>query len=117
MIRNKTSKKVLARNLKHCHSAWAKGLGCMFTFSMKHALIFHFKKQAYADLHMFFVFHPIDVLWLDGKKRVVDLEKKLLPFTYRSARCKSKFVLEFEPGTIQKTRTKLGDLIYFANNA
>jgi len=54
---------------------------------------------------------------VDGKKRVVDLEKKLLPFTYRSARCKSKFVLEFEPGTIQKTRTKLGDLIYFANNA
>ena len=113
MIRNKTSKKVLARNLKHCHSAWAKGLGCMFTFSMKHALIFHFKKPTAADLHMFFVLHPIDVLWLDEKRRVVDIEENLKPFTYRVAKKRAMFVIELDPGIIKTSKTKVGDVINF----
>jgi len=75
------------------------------------ALVFEFSRPARQGLHMFFVFYPIDVLFLDDKKRVVDAKQGFRPFTFYNSTEKSKYVIELPSSTIKKSRTRAGDLI------
>ncbi len=57
-------------------------------------------------IHMFFVFYPIDVAWVNSDMEVVDL-KRVYPFTpYASSRKPAKYVLE-----MKKSNLKIGDEI------
>ena len=78
--------------------------GLMFTIPLEkeQGIILVAKKESIlqTSIHMFFVFYPIDVLWLNAKKQVVDKKERLLPFT-PLARPKSpaKYVVELASGT------------------
>ena len=74
-------------------------------------LIFLFSRPLKVDLHMFFVFYPIDVLFLDSNKKVVEKRSRFLPFTIHVARQPCNYVLELEQGAIERSKTELGDLI------
>ena len=84
----------------------------MFSFKPK-TLLFSWKKEEIRNIHMFFVFFPIDVVWLDKKKRVIYSKRKLLPFSLTNIDKSSKYIIEVPYGIIKKTRTKNGDLISF----
>jgi len=64
-----------------------------------------------ASIHMFFVFFPIGVLWLDRKDRVVDkvLARPFRP--YYAPREAAIGVFECHPDVL--SRVELGDLIEF----
>ena len=90
--------------------------GLMFTlpsFVCKHSLVFIFSKPAVRSFHMFFVFYPIDVLFLDEHFCVIDLKESFAPFTSYSSSLPSKYVLEFAAGTIARTNTRRGDKIFW----
>jgi len=61
------------------------------------------KKEGVAmtAIHMFFVFYPIDVLWLDSKMKVVD-KRRVYPFMpYAASREPAKYVFEIKnAGTV-----------------
>ena len=82
-------------------------------FSSKKNLIFEFPKEEIIPLHMWFVFFSIDVLFLDSKKKVLEIKADFKPFTFYTPKNKAKYVLELEKGIIGKTNTKPGDLISF----
>lgn len=107
-----SKKEILAHKFRLCKSVFCQGIGLMFSFRIDDfGLIFEFKKARKMSLHMFFVFYPIDVLFLDAEQRVVDMKKNFKPFCFYKSKQKAKFVIELPKGSIKKT--KLNDKIVF----
>jgi len=66
-------------------------------FSPRKNLVFVFPDERIVSLHMFFVFFPINVLYLDSGRRVVE-KARLKPFGWYKPKRKAKFVLELAAG-------------------
>ena len=114
VIFNKTKKTMVAKDYRLCRSAGSKARGLMFTNESRvkdRALLFEFRKPMLQSLHMFFVFYPIDVVFLDGKKRVVELKQNFRPFQVYNSRKQAKYVIELPESTIKKSRTAVGDVV------
>ena len=71
-IKNTTKKTLIVKNAKVCKSIFSKTFGLMF--SKKKSLIFIFNKEKIIPLHMFFVFYPIEVSFLNKNKIVVEIK-------------------------------------------
>jgi hypothetical protein len=112
MIKNQSKKFTIIDKAKLCTSIGSKALGFMFRIKKpKEALIFVFGSEKRTDLHMLFVFFPIDVLFLDKNKRVVDVKKNFKPFTYYAPKAKAMYVIELPAGVMGNTN--IGDKITF----
>jgi uncharacterized membrane protein (UPF0127 family) len=109
LIRNRRTGKTLAKNEIICQSAWSKARGLMF--SKQRNLVFIFRNEDIQSLHMFFVFYPIDVVFLNAQKRIVDIKENFLPFTCHSSKKHACMVLELQKGAVKRTGTKTGDFI------
>ena len=112
-IKNLSRKKVLADSFRICDDIFSKALGLMFSRKQARALIFVFNDERKISLHMFFVFYPIDVIFLDKRKIVVDFKENFRPFSFYSSRRKSMYTVELPNGTIRKSKTEIGDKIWF----
>ncbi|MBN1544257.1 DUF192 domain-containing protein [Candidatus Woesearchaeota archaeon] len=113
-IINKTRKTTVAKGYRLCRSTASKAKGLMFTNEAevrKNALLFEFSSPRVQSLHMFFVFYPIDVLFLDEKKQVVDIKEGFRPFSVYNSSKRSKYVIELPNSAIRKSRTKQGDAL------
>ena len=99
---------------KICESAFAQAKGLMFSKRIKdESLVFVFKKPKIVKLHMWFVFCPIDVLFLDEKKKVVEMKQHLRPFTFYTPKKEAKYVVELPETTITKQNIKIGSVVEF----
>ena len=94
---------------KICRSSWSKARGLMF--SRKKNLIFVFDKEKRVSLHMWFVFFPIDVLFLDRDRRVVEIKRNFRPFSFYTSKNKAKYVIEIAEN--RKDKYKTGEKINF----
>ncbi len=85
-------------------------IGLMFRQSFSGAMVFDMGREAYEGIHMLFVLFPIDVVFLDWNKNIIDLKKNLRPWT-GSAFPKSRFryAVELPAGAIDKAGLKVGD--------
>ena len=113
LIKNITTKKMITHNAILCGGILSQFIGLMFSKKGKQALIFRFNKEQIIALHMLFVFYPIDVLFLDKNKIVVDKKENFKPFTFCKSRKKAMYAAELPCGTIKKTKTDAGDKIKF----
>ena len=87
----------LAASLKRC-GRWGSTRGLMFTRAADRALLFTFRRPTRVALHMFFVFYPIDVLFLDGEGLIVDVRRGLRPFRCCRSRVPALYVVELPQG-------------------
>ena len=110
MIRNLTRKTILAKSHTVCSSPFSKALGLMFSHKPR-ALVFPFSATARISLHMFFVFFPIDLVFLDSKEIVVEIKENFKPFTFYTSAEQASYVIELPAGTAGKSLTRLGDKI------
>jgi len=85
----------------------------MFSKKPDFGLVFVFRTEKRRSLHMFFVFYPIDLLFLDSKKKVVEIKENFLPFTLYFPRKRARFVVELPAGAVKKSSTRVGDTISF----
>jgi len=92
---------------KACKNIFEKALGLMFSIKPR-TLIFAFGKEQINPLHMFFVFFPIDVYFLDRYKEIIEVKKRFKPWAFYTPKKKAKYVIETEVG---KLKVKLGDKI------
>lgn len=113
MIKNISNSKIIIENAVICRNFLSKFLGLMFSRKKNTALVFEFAKEYFISLHMFFVFYPIDVIFLDKNKIVVDLKENFKSFTLYTSKRKAMFAIEMPDGTIKKTKTGIGDIIEF----
>ena len=76
MIKNLTTGQIIATEVKWCDTFLSRGRGLMFRRAIgeDEALVFVESKESVSltSIHMFFVFFPIAVIWLDAEKKVVD---------------------------------------------
>ena len=85
MIGNKRTGQVLARDELYCDNTLSLAMG--LRFRGKRAAVLDFGRARRVMLDMWFVFYPIDVLFLDEEKRVVEIKRNLRPWSnYRAAR-------------------------------
>ena len=83
-------------------------------FSTKpRSLIFNYNREIKESLHMFFVFFPIDVIFLNKNKEVVELKQNFRPFSIYFPKNKAKYIIELPNNTIKQTNTEINDLIDF----
>ncbi|MBU1201613.1 MAG: DUF192 domain-containing protein [Nanoarchaeota archaeon] len=114
MIKNTTKKTVLAKEKKLCKSILSKTKGLMFSRRIKdEGLVFFFDKSQRVSLHMLFVFFPIDIIFLDEKKRVVEVKESFKPFTFYTSKERIKYLIELPNGTVKKTKISKDDVIRF----
>ncbi|MCX6707770.1 MAG: DUF192 domain-containing protein [Candidatus Woesearchaeota archaeon] len=99
MIFNKTNKTCIVKKHRFCDSVASKALGLMFSRKITDSgLVFRFSRESKQALHMFFVFYPIDVLFLDREKRIVEIKRHFRPFTVYLPKKKSVFIIELPDG-------------------
>jgi uncharacterized membrane protein (UPF0127 family) len=104
MLYNKTTEKKIIEKTKIADSFLKRLKGLMFAKKPDYALIFELEKEdtINASIHMLFVSFPIDVVYLNSNKKVVDIKLDLRPGTLNYTPKKpSKYFIEFATGIIQ----------------
>ena len=110
MLFNSVTGKTLIQKTKNADTAWKRFKGLMFEQkkNFDYALIFELATETKvgASIHMMFVFFPIDIIYLNSKKVVVDkttVKPWILNYTPKQA---SKYFIELPVG---KVNVKIGD--------
>lgn len=99
MFYDVSQKKKIIEKIKFANSFLKKFRGLMFEKEkdFDYALIFDLGKESRikAGIHMCFVFFPINVLFLDEKRKVVDIVFELKPWTLNySPKKKACYIVE-----------------------
>lgn len=113
MIKNITKKRIIIKKSMFIDDIFRKFIGLMFLKKRNDALIFKFEKEKLISLHMLFVFYPIDALFLDKNKIVVDKKENFRPFAFYKSRKKAMYAIELPNGTIRRSSTGTGDILSF----
>lgn len=115
LLLNMTKNYLISNKVVFANTPFEKFRGLMFRNrkDVNYALVFDFKKalKDSAAIHMFFVFFPIDVVYLRDSK-VVDLHRAVKPFTaYLAPKTRADTLIELPQGTIWKSGISIGDEI------
>lgn len=110
-ILNLTKNTIISERAKIADSFFTKFKGLMFKKEIKEeeALVL----TETNSIHTFFMFFPIDVIFLNENFSVVKKIENLKPNLITSPFTKAKFVIELKSGKIKKTNTDIGDKIIF----
>jgi uncharacterized membrane protein (UPF0127 family) len=117
---NRTTGEVLAGRIVFCDRFWSRLRGLMFRRALPpgEAYLFVSRRVSVteASIHMFFVFFPVSVLWLDAQRRVVDsrLAKPFRP--YYAPQKAALYTVEADPGLLchsEGPRVRVGDQLDF----
>ena len=111
MIQNISNGAVLCDQTIVLSEKREKSKGLMFTRKKDAGFIFVFGKSQVLALHTFFMFYPIDVIWIDNRGRIVDSRENLKPFKLVIPDKESCHFIELPSGTLRRTMTKIGDYI------
>ncbi len=113
---NRTRGAALAVRVVLCDNFWRKFRGLMFRRPLAddeaYLFVSHRESIAEATIHMFFVFFPIAVIWLDSHWRVVD---KTLARPFRplySPRQPAQYFVEGHPSMLEQVQ--VGDELELA---
>ena len=112
-IKNATTDKVIATTSRLADSLLSRLLGLMFSKPSHAALVIKFDEEEKISLHMMFVFYPIDVIFVNKRKEVVDVKENLRPFDTHTSERKALYAIELPVGTIRNSKTKIGHRITF----
>ncbi|HLD15765.1 MAG TPA: DUF192 domain-containing protein [Candidatus Nanoarchaeia archaeon] len=98
--------KLVIDNVKVCNGI-KSFIGLRFSKQLKEneAVLIEGKDESIIDstIDMLFVFFPIDVIWLDKNKKIVDMKKNVKPFSLFSApRKAAKYIIEVKKGVGDK---------------
>ena len=118
MLYNVSRKKKIIGKVRFADSSFKRFRGLMFSKKkdFDYALIFDMGKgigcglisdegKLKASIHMCFVFFPIDVLFLDREKKVVDIAFALKPWTLDyTPKENARYVIELPCGNAKKVK-------------
>ncbi|NJD53579.1 MAG: DUF192 domain-containing protein [Candidatus Methanoperedens sp.] len=108
---------MIANNIEFARTMAKQAIGLMFRRSIlpDYSMIFILKKPSGVNVHMFFVFFPIDVIFLNNEKKVMGFSG-LKPWVGYKAMKDIKYVLEMKAGTIVKFNLSIGGQMEFDEN-
>ena len=89
--------------------------GTMFKNKLEKGLILKIpntRSRSGSAIHMFFVKFPLDIIFADTNKEVVDTVS-INPWKMYTPKKPARYVIEMEKGTISSSRTEIGDKLDF----
>jgi len=102
--------KVIVNRIECLNSILSQSRGLMFRKKLKDtALLFILKRPERVNIHMLFVFFPIDILFLDKNRMVVDTGKLKAFIGLKRSKTKISYVVELPAGVIENHSIKAGD--------
>ena len=108
--------KIIASKIVYCNTLFKKGSGLMFRskHSVKNtAWFFSFKNPQRISVTMFFVFFPIDIVFLDKNNKIIEIKENFKPFTNYTCNTKAFAFIELESGAVKKYGLKLEEILTF----
>jgi hypothetical protein len=121
-VKNITRKKILVKKIELADSVGKKTKGLMFRKSLAKGtgLLMAFDYERKHEIWMLGMRFPIDIIFIDSRKRIVDIKHSAKPMgknpmTWRVYRPRRpcKYVLETTAGLANETGTKKGDVLKF----
>lgn len=107
-VKNLTKKTILAKNAINATTWREKSFG-LILHKKPTTMIF----QTRFGIHTFFMRYPIDVLILDNQHRVAAMKKNLKPNRIFLWNYQYEIVIELPQGTVERTKTKIGDVVSY----
>jgi len=103
----------LTNKVELADTFWRRFRGLMFRrrFPRGSALLFKLPKPGRYGIHMFFVWFPIDLLYLDSRFVVVELREGLRPWRTHRPKAIANYFIELPAGTISRSNVKIGHKI------
>ena len=113
LLRNRSMKTVISKSYELCDDFFSRARGLMFRRSFERPLIFIFPNESRLNaIHSFFVFFEFDAVFLDARKRVVDVRERVRPFTpFIVPSRPAKYLIEMPAGMGRKVA--VGDVLEF----
>lgn len=112
-IFNKSKNTVIAQDARVADTFWSRMKGLLG------------RREIFADealvitncrsIHMFFMRFAIDAIFVDDQDRVVGLVESVRPFFLSPIFFRSRYVIELAVGTVERTKTSLGDQLERSN--
>ncbi len=108
-----TSGKILASDVELADTFWRRFRGLMFRrkFQRGKVLLFKFSKPGRHAVHMWFVWFPIDLIYLDSSFRVVELRAGLKSWRFYRPKAIIDYLIEAPVGTISRADVRVGHKI------
>jgi len=97
-------------------SFFSRFKGLMMVKSLKRGLILKLPSQRSrraSGIHMFFMRIPLDIIFTDSEKKVVD-KVTLDPWATYTPIAPAKYIIELEKGKLAESNTEIGDELDFS---
>ncbi|MFH1915728.1 MAG: DUF192 domain-containing protein [Nanoarchaeota archaeon] len=115
IIHEKT-KTVVAKNVRLLQKTGEISRGLMFTRRKQDfCLYFQFEKPVRYDLHMWFVFYPIDVVILDKQGTIIEIIEHFKPFAIHFPKQDYSAFAELPAGSIKRYDLHIGKMLKLAS--
>ena len=108
---NRTRTTYLATELLIARTHWSRFRGLMATDASRFRRGQGLWIVPCHGVHTLAMRFPIDVLYLDQERVVIHIEQALKPWRMAAIRVHANSVLELPTGTVNDTRTELGDQV------
>lgn len=96
-------------------SFMSRFLGLMFKKNIERGLILKLpssRSRRGSAIHMFFMKFPLDIIFTDTEKKIVDMVS-IEPWKTYTPNSPAKYVIEMEKGTINDFKLEIGDELDF----
>jgi hypothetical protein len=100
------------------NSFMSRFLGLMFRKDFERGLILKLpssRSRRGSAIHMFFMRFPLDIIFADADKKVVDIVS-IEPWKTYTPKAPAKYVIEMEKGTINNFNLEIGDELDFTRD-
>jgi len=87
--------------MKIADTTWKRFRGLMFK-SKPEPMLFVFDEPKKHSFHTFFMRFPIDFVFMDEQKRVVEIHENVKPWRFVKSSAPARYVLELPAGTAKK---------------
>lgn len=114
MVINRTKNTILGES-EIADTFFSRLRGTMFKKKLERGLILKLpndRSRSGSAIHMFFVRFPLDIIFADSNKKVVDMVS-IDPWKTYTPKKSAKYVIEMEKGTIESSGTEIGDELDF----
>lgn len=117
MLINKTTGEVLAEDVEIADSFWTRLRGLMFrrNFEVGGAILFEIPSPKKFSIHTFFVFFPIDLIYLSDGFEVLELKSRIPSWRFYSPDIRAKYLVELPGGVIEDFGVSVGDVLELAD--
>jgi uncharacterized membrane protein (UPF0127 family) len=110
-VQNLTRNTLLADRMEEASTFLARLKGLMGVTDFPFGRALHIVPCS--SIHTFFMRLPIDVLFLDPKLEVLDLQEAMLPWRTSRIYFQARSVLELPAGCLRASHTQVGDRLAF----